>query len=180
MNWKNRLKNYNFWISMFSAILLILQALKIEFDVAYVNEIFTAVLGLLVVVGIIIDPTKTVVSKDETKPKAEIKNEAIKDENVVAVIENQEQNSEPEVEEKTTLPFDKENEVNNINNENDFQTILNKISTSLEHKLNELSSKFQVSERELVDFQVCDNKLDEGGINPAAADMENPYIDLMK
>ena len=51
---KNRLTNYNFWISMFSAVLLILQALKIEFDIAYVNEIFTAVLGLLVVVGIII------------------------------------------------------------------------------------------------------------------------------
>ena len=46
MNWKNRLTNYNFWISIFSAALLILQALKIEFDIAYVNEIFTAVLGL--------------------------------------------------------------------------------------------------------------------------------------
>ena len=55
MNWKKRLTNYNFWISMFSAVLLILQALKIEFDVLYVNEIFTAVLGFLVVVGIIID-----------------------------------------------------------------------------------------------------------------------------
>ena len=48
MNWKNRLTSYNFWISMFSAVLLVLQALKIEFDFIYINEIFTAILGLLV------------------------------------------------------------------------------------------------------------------------------------
>lgn len=58
MNWKNRLTNYNFWISIVSAVLLILQAFNIEFDVNYINEIITAVLGLLVVIGIINDPTK--------------------------------------------------------------------------------------------------------------------------
>ena len=48
MKWKNRLTNYNFWISIVSAVLLILQAFKFEFDIAYINEIATAVLGLLV------------------------------------------------------------------------------------------------------------------------------------
>ena len=99
----------------------------------------------------------------------------------MAVIENQGQKSEPEVEEKTSFPFDEENEVNNNNNENDFQAILNKISTSLEHKLNELSSKIQVTERVMENIQVSDdNKLDEETIKPAVAEMENPYIDLMK
>ncbi len=63
MKWKNRLTNYNFWVSIVSALLLVLQACDIKFDVAHINEIITAVLGLLVVIGIINDPTKT----NETK-----------------------------------------------------------------------------------------------------------------
>lgn len=59
MKWKNRLTNYNFWVSMVSAVLLVLQACDIKFDIAHFNEIVTAVLGLLVVIGIINDPTKT-------------------------------------------------------------------------------------------------------------------------
>ena len=59
MKWKNRLTNYNFWISIVSAILLLLQAFDFEFDILYVNEILTAILGLLVVIGIISDPTKS-------------------------------------------------------------------------------------------------------------------------
>lgn len=66
MNWKNRLTNYNFWISIVSAVLLILQAFNIEFDVNYINEIITAVLGLLVVIGIINDPTKSTTKTDSS------------------------------------------------------------------------------------------------------------------
>ena len=66
MNWKNRLTNYNFWISIVSAVLLILQAFNIEFDVNYINEIITAVLGLLVVIGIIKDPTKSTTKTDSS------------------------------------------------------------------------------------------------------------------
>ena len=58
MNWKNRLTNYNFWISLVSAVLLIMQAFNFEFDIANLSEIATALLGLLVVVGIISNPTK--------------------------------------------------------------------------------------------------------------------------
>lgn len=70
MKWKNRLTNYNFWISIISAVLLIFQAFDINFDIAYINEIATAVLGLLVVIGIISDPTKTF-SKTETEKGAD-------------------------------------------------------------------------------------------------------------
>ena len=72
MKWKNRLTNYNFWISIVSATLLILQAFNIKMDIANINEIVTALLGLLVVIGIINDPTKS--SKDaESKAKTSIK-----------------------------------------------------------------------------------------------------------
>lgn len=59
MKWKNRLTNYNFWVSIVSAILLILQSFNIQFDISNFNDITTAVLGLMVVIGIINDPTKS-------------------------------------------------------------------------------------------------------------------------
>ena len=65
--WKNRLTNYNFWISIVSAVLLILQSFDIQFDVEHINEIITAVLGLLVVIGIINDPTKSATSSSTTE-----------------------------------------------------------------------------------------------------------------
>ena len=105
MNWKNRLKNYNFWISLFSAVLLILQALKIEFDIAYINEIFTAVLGLLVVVGIISDPTRTLTKTSDENSKTTVKNSSL---GVVA------QKNEEKVEEEKLLPTVKESEVDKL------------------------------------------------------------------
>ena len=137
MNWKNRLTNYNFWISIFSAVLLILQALKIEFDIAYVNEIFTAVLGLLVVIGIINDPTRTTVKSNTEPAKKETKkeNEAVK----------QTENKEQQV---INLPTVEENETDDgvIQNDNqtvleektDLKTIIDKISTDLDNKIKQL------------------------------------------
>ena len=74
MNWKNRLTNYNFWISIVSAVLLILQAFKFKLDIMYINEIATAVLGLLVVIGIINDPTKSTVKKENVTNKMKTEN----------------------------------------------------------------------------------------------------------
>ena len=79
MKWKNRLTNYNFWISIVSAVLLILQAFNFEFDIAYISEIATAVLGLLVVIGIISDPTKTYTPTQESKETTEETESAIKE-----------------------------------------------------------------------------------------------------
>ena len=167
MNWKNRLTNYNFWISIFSAILLVLQALKIEFDIAYVNEIFTAVLGLLVVIGIINDPTRTSVksvTKENNKIK-ETKNETteeIKTENIAeteieekTILEsevNEEDNLEAEIkEEKDTnvnLPIDEKDEADGefnkdaeqvvLNEETNLKALIDKISSDLDSKIKQL------------------------------------------
>ena len=93
MNWKNRLTNYNFWVSIVSAIILVLQALKDKLDFVYVNEVFTAVLGLLVVLGIINDPTKS--TKSQTKTQVdnstnEKTEEQLKPENEQKNLENEE------------------------------------------------------------------------------------------
>lgn len=166
---KNRLKNYNFWISIFSAVLLILQALKIEFDIAYVNEIFTAVLGLLVVVGIIIDPTKTATS---AKPNTAISVDEAKN------SENEESDTKLG---KETLPIDQKSENDIVNNENDIKNVLAKISIDLENKLKQIENLNNETAKCLEKIQ---NKTKQENVHveilPAVAEMENPYIDLMK
>ncbi len=152
MNWKNRLTNYNFWISIFSAVLLILQALKIEFDIAYVNEIFTAVLGLLVVIGIINDPTRTTVKSNTDKKEmlnavvepTEIKNEQTKTNVKETENENKQENK------TINLPIDEADEIDDKFNQNgdetildeetNFKAIIDKISTDLDNKIKQLEN----------------------------------------
>ena len=173
---------------MFSAVLLILQALKIEFDVAYVNEIFTAVLGLLVVVGIIIDPTKVAT---KTTQQQEIKGAKAE----VKSTEAEEQNLKEDTN-QTTLPIVEKDEVDNINNENDIQIVLGKITQDLQTRIKELSALNKDTASMLVSLQqpaketektvkTSDEEVEIDILNseevptPAAAEMENPYINLM-
>ena len=114
MNWKNRLTNYNFWISIVSAVLLILQAFNIEFDVNYINEIITAVLGLLVVIGIINDPTKSITKTDSSSTITTSTSNAEKTESTTA---------EPEKTESTT------NETKNAEDTEKVIPIVNKDET---------------------------------------------------
>ena len=158
MNWKNRLTNYNFWISIFSTVLLVLQALKIKFDIAYANEIFTAVLGLLVVIGIINDPTKTSVKTTE-QPKKEKANTTNTQNAPISNVE--------------------EIKTNFINNENDFKAVLEKISNDLNKKFEELQNKTIETTHEVAQTQEEKNEIiNQEVILPAAAEIENPYIDL--
>jgi len=168
MNWKNRLTNYNFWISIFSAVLLILQALKIEFDIAYVNEIFTAVLGLLVVIGIISDPTRTTVKSTENILKTETKHQTEE----VEVVEKEKVNE--------TLPNEQENEVDNVNNKNDFQVIIDKISLDLDEKIKELEKiKLDTLNKIELEKVIQGENVQKEIAEPAVAEMQNPYIDTI-
>lgn len=177
MNWKNRLTNYNFWISIFSAVLLILQALKIEFDIAYVNEIFTAVLGLLVVIGIISDPTRTTMKSGEQK-KEETSNTQIK-----------ETKPENQIEEVNLTPTKQEDEIDNDFNQNSLQIVLEEISKKINEKFKDFEN-FKTTPKENdkseTISEVCETKQnqtllsieDQEEIKPAAAET-NPYIDVI-
>ena len=181
MNWKNRLTNYNFWISIFSAVLLILQALKIEFDIAYVNEIFTAVLGLLVVIGIISDPTRTTIKTVEKEMKAN-------------VVENKATENQVNKEIENNMPIVEKNETDAIDIQNDFQTILNKISLDLDEQRFELNEKIKELEKSFSNINktfeisnpisnVAESMVQEtSNINdtaPTAVEIGNPYIDVI-
>lgn len=54
--WSNKLRSSNFWISIASAILLLLQVIfDISAEEAIIDEIISTILGILVISGIIID-----------------------------------------------------------------------------------------------------------------------------
>jgi len=156
MNWKNRFTNYNFWISIVSAVLLILQAFEFQFDIMYINEIATAVLGLLVVIGIINDPTKTSVkvennvakkeNKKETKKEIPLVKEEVK---VEEINENINVESEDKVEEKIVeenlntaeqmeenFPIAEQVKIDAEHNENDFENLIEKISLDFREENN--------------------------------------------
>lgn len=162
MKWKNRITNYNFWISIVSATLLILQAFNIKLDIANINEIVTALLGLLVVIGIINDPTKSAKdtendAKSINKKKAgnkqiepsQTENKAEKDvEDVNQKGENKQQNEENQIDNKDlniveneyeTMPIAKQNENDFDFAENDLQVLVGKIAQDLEQKYAELN-----------------------------------------
>lgn len=164
MNWKNRLTNYNFWISMFSAVLLVLQALKIEFDIVYINEIFTAILGLLVVIGIISDPTRTTIKNVEISKKVETMDKVV-----------EEKSTQKETEK---IPNAEKDEVDNVITQNDFKTILNKISFDLNEKIESIKQ----SNKEILKNETGKNIENNQHLEvsqTAVAEMENPYIDLV-
>lgn len=54
---KGKFRNYGLWISIISAVLMLLQAMGLKLDLPYVNEIITSILGVLVTLGIISNPS---------------------------------------------------------------------------------------------------------------------------
>lgn len=162
MKWKNRITNYNFWISIVSATLLILQAFNIKLDIANINEIVTALLGLLVVIGIINDPTKSAKDTENDAKltnKKKVGNKQIepsktenKAENDVEDVnqkgENKQQNEENQIDNKDlniveneheTMPIAKQNENDFDLAENDLQVLVDKIAQDLEQKYAEFN-----------------------------------------
>ena len=141
MNWKNRLTNYNFWVSIVSAVLLILQALKIKVDFIYVNEVSTAILGLLVVIGIINDPTK---STKNVKSSTEQTKGLNKDLNTLEIekgvlIEKQNELQTNENVQKNLKNI--KNEAKNIENCENSNEILNNLQKNLCKKIKILRLK---------------------------------------
>lgn len=64
---KEKIKNYGFWISLISSVILLVQAFGVKIDVPYINEIVTAILGVFVTLGIISDPSTGSGYLDEDK-----------------------------------------------------------------------------------------------------------------
>lgn len=83
MKFLKKLKSSNFWVSMISAVVLILQAVfNVEIKTEYLSQIIMAMLGLLVMSGIVTDS-----SNDEVKVSQEFDIDSVK-EGLTQVISN--------------------------------------------------------------------------------------------
>lgn len=81
MKFLKKLKSSNFWVSMISAVVLILQAVfNVEIKTEYLNQIIMSILGLLVMSGIVTDT-----ANDEVTVKQNVDIDGIK-QNVTEII----------------------------------------------------------------------------------------------
>lgn len=82
INWKIRIKNKNFWITLIPAVLLLIQVVAAVFDVTIdlgelgnkLLAVINAVFAVLTILGIVNDPTTAGISDSSqamtyTKPK---------------------------------------------------------------------------------------------------------------
>jgi phi LC3 family holin len=74
---KKRYRNYGFWISLASAILLVLTSFGLKIDNEQIMNIVRAVLGTLTIVGVINNPTTDSSGYgDDPKPLEESKDDS--------------------------------------------------------------------------------------------------------
>ena len=68
---KGKLKSYEFWVSIVSAVMVVLQSLSIKFQLPYIQEAVMGFLGILAVAGIVKKnepPTSEGIVKDDDIP----------------------------------------------------------------------------------------------------------------
>ncbi|MDE5755590.1 MAG: hypothetical protein K2I23_00635 [Clostridia bacterium] len=69
---KAKLKSYEFWVSVVSAVMVVLQSISLKFDVPYIQEVIMGFLGVLAVAGIVKKsdpPTGDDITTTEDMPK---------------------------------------------------------------------------------------------------------------
>ena len=87
INWKVRLQHKPFLVALFAAVLVLVQAVAepFGFDVTIFNQtattIFNAILGVLIILGVVVDPTTTGTSDSEqalgyNKPRDDLDGDA--------------------------------------------------------------------------------------------------------
>ncbi|MBQ8424532.1 MAG: hypothetical protein IJX17_00745 [Clostridia bacterium] len=129
MKLKDRIKTYNFWVSLASAVLLIINTLGKQFDFSIdeklYNDLLTSFCGILVLLGIIVPPSNfkkgdldnlNYEIKSITALENEIKNEIIKE---------KEQNENNEIKEENITLQNIQNNANN--NQTDFANYKNNL-----------------------------------------------------
>ena len=67
MNWEARLRNKTFWVALTSAIVLLTQQLGLNFFHENIGEIMNTVLLIFTILGVIVDPTTSGISDNQSK-----------------------------------------------------------------------------------------------------------------
>ena len=67
INWKARIRNKTFWVSIASAIVLLTQQLGLNIFPSNWSEILNTILTIFMILGIIIDPSTVGISDSKEK-----------------------------------------------------------------------------------------------------------------
>ena len=153
---KEKLKSYRFWVSLASAVLLLVQAiggpLGLSVDEETYMSIVNSVLGVFVVLGIISHPAQNLFAKN--------KETADKEENINAIDEtdrNEENNMEENVG-KDTVNSQKESETLNSLNQSQKENLnLENVNS----QTNDLQNNTQESATNLTDSNLVSNTINE-------------------
>ena len=126
MKLKDKIKSYSFWVSIASAVILILKVLGNRFgfvvDESMVSDIFTAICSVLVLLGIIVVP-----SQPNSQQNSQFNNNSLFNQSDVNKENNQVENllnnnklddiNEPQFSEEKELDFDDNQKVSDFSNE---------------------------------------------------------------
>lgn len=123
MTIKEKIKSYNFWVSLASAIILILKVLgnKFGFDVdeTFASDLITCLCSILVILGIIVTPTTS--KNSQTKTTESITNNAT---NIANLLNNE------------TINYEAITENNNLNQTTEVDETINNEENTLEENCN--------------------------------------------
>lgn len=153
---KEKLKSYRFWVSLASAVLLLVQAigspLGLSVDEETYMSIVNSALGVFVVLGIISHPAQNLFAKN--------KETADKEENINAEDETDriEENNMEENVGKDTVNSQKENEAHNLLNQSQKENLnLENVNS----RTNDLQNNTQESATNLTDSSLVSNAINE-------------------
>lgn len=130
MKLKDRIKTYNFWVSLISALFLIIniigQKFNFHIDELLFNDLLTSLCGILVLLGIIAPPTSPKPDKiqnpnfeDESSTKKDDTNFLEKDDETKFVAETNSANEKPKTEQSETIYNAKEGNESSFNAEDE-------------------------------------------------------------
>ncbi len=180
MKLKDRIKTYNFWVSLSSAVFLILKVLGQQLGF-YVNEsiftdLITSLCGILVILGIIVPPTNKETIKNSS---ATIQIPTFLNENNSTIC------NEETPKETVVLTCEKEVEtIQNINNVIDNISIEESKITEVQNDNIKIQNDEVISESNIV--ELCNNNLKEDFVQTLDAfesqfaEKIDEYIELLQ
>lgn len=148
MSLKVRMKSYSFWVSLASAILLVLkvigQSLGFSVDESLYNDIFTALCGILVICGIIAPPT----GKEGISLQTSVNQKAL----LSNINTNTQQNDN--VQEENTEPKNENLKEDTIINNEDNLVTEDEISKEINHDdiIQPMEEPFETNDEIVKDF----------------------------
>lgn len=84
---KEKVKSYDFWMAVASAIFVVLQAVGFTREIPYLQEITTAFLGLLALSGFIVKPPGKQTEEENAGIEGSIENKNTQDTEITDIID---------------------------------------------------------------------------------------------